>query len=84
MCCREVMVRTWLKILNYKQYTTKLLSTNKAILNHTFTPTVHPIVWGGRAEEEPLTIRWTSEVLPTPTKIKIKNGFDLSFQRGGI
>lgn len=37
----------------------------------TFTPTVHPIVWEGREKEEPLTIRLTREVLPTPIKMII-------------
>lgn len=35
----------------------------------TFTPTVHPIVWEGREKEEPLTIRLTREVFPTPIKM---------------
>lgn len=35
----------------------------------TFTPTVHPIVWEGREKEEPLTIRLTRELFPTPIKM---------------
>jgi hypothetical protein len=36
----------------------------------TFTSTVQPIVWEGRAMGEPLTIRWTKEDFPTPARMR--------------
>lgn len=45
-----------------------IIGRTKLSVSHTLTPTVQPIVWGGRAMEEPLRIRWTREVFPTPIR----------------
>lgn len=66
MCWIKEIVITWCN-LKLQQYLCKSLQDQR-ISCFTFTPTVHPIVWGGRVMEEPLIIRWTRDVFPTPTK----------------
>lgn len=58
------------RLIHYKNHTYWQSTFQDKVSYITFTPTAQPIVCGGREMEEPLTIRCTKEVLPTPVQMK--------------